>query len=268
MITRFACAVAVLFILSVPSGLRAQGQDSSSWLSVRQDSLLIQGQAVDQSLLPTITHYLRRAKDTIEVFFRTQYPTHIVVRVFPDRKSLTEFWRQAWGAPEFQPACWMIASGTASLLALLSPRVWNTEACEHDPTDSVGTYRLITHEMVHVFHGQLNPRAEFDGLDSIAWFVEGLATYASGQLEGAHRQRLQEAVRRRQLPEQLRDVWTGPYRYALAGSLVEYIDTRHGRDRLIAMLGCTSQEALLTALQTSENHLLLRWRETLDAAGP
>ena len=45
---------------------------------------------------------------------------------------------------------------------------------------------LITHELVHTYHGQHNPTRDFTGMDDLGWFVEGLATYASGQMAHSH----------------------------------------------------------------------------------
>src|SRR6516165_2607432 len=81
----------------------------------------------------------------------------------------------------------MVASGVADRMVILSPRVWKTQAAEHDPADAEHLRDLIAHELVHVYHGQHNPRPDFDGMDDSGWFVEGLAVYVSGQLERSHR---------------------------------------------------------------------------------
>jgi hypothetical protein len=47
----------------------------------------------------------------------------------------------------------MVASGIANTLTILTPRVWKTEAAEHDPDDRDRFRELVAHELVHVFHG-------------------------------------------------------------------------------------------------------------------
>jgi hypothetical protein len=119
-----------------------------------------------------------------ERFFSEPFSRPFDLRVFPDRPSLTAFWRRAWNAPEFEPQCWMVASGTAGTLAVLSPGAWKAEACEHDPRDRAATQKLLTHEIVHVYHGQRSPDPEFQDSEEVGWFVEGLAVLVSGQLAG------------------------------------------------------------------------------------
>ena len=77
----------------------------------------------------------------------------------------------------------MVASGVASKLDMLSPLQWAKESCEHDYADKLKTQQIIAHELVHVFHGQLNVSPDFSDVTNLDWFVEGLATYASGQLD-------------------------------------------------------------------------------------
>jgi hypothetical protein len=243
----------------------AAGNDSLQWKSLHATEISIEFTEADRPLIQLIRSHTVRSKQGIEEFFDGPFPGPVRIRVFPDRASLTEFWRIAWQAPDFQPQCWMVASGTGSMLTLLSPRVWTSEACEHDSHDSVAAFQLIMHELVHVFQGQHNPHPELDGLDDIAWFVEGVATYASGQLARSHAGRVSEALKSGKLPNTLNDVWTGPYRYGLSASLVRYIDITYGRRKITAMLEGTSEQQLLAMLGTSESELLSRWETFLRA---
>jgi len=162
----------------------------------------------------------------------------------------------------------MVASGIANSLSILSPRVWMEEACEHDPADSAHLGELITHEMVHVYHGQLSPRPDFAGMDDIGWFVEGLATYVSGQLEGSHRYRDRQAIDSGAAPDNLEDAWSGNYRYGVCGSLVKFIDVTYGRDMIKSLLPAVTEEEILTKLKSTESELLGRWREYVVDAEP
>lgn len=204
----------------------------------------------------------------VEGFFGEPFTGPFDLRVFPDRASLTEYWRRAWNAPEFEPQCWMVASGTASTLAVLSPEVWKTQACEHDPSDRPATQNLLTHEIVHVYHGQRNPDPEFQDAEEIGWFVEGVAVLASGQLDGPRTARAREALASGKGPARLADAWSGPNRYGFAGSLVSHIDRTRGRQALLRLLRCTSNREVLAALGTSEEELLDRWKEDLSRGVP
>ena len=72
-----------------------------------------------------------------------------------------------WNLPDFQSECWMIGSGMAHRLDFLSPRVWKTQACEHDPDDEVEIRQLLTHELVHVYHCQYLPTTHVEELEAL-----------------------------------------------------------------------------------------------------
>lgn len=213
----------------------------------------------------TITAGLAQGRDRIEAFFGQPFLRDFDVRVFATRAELDAHWRTAWKMPELRTECWMVASGTASELAILSPDAWSKEACEHDPADVAHLNGLLAHELVHVYHAQHNPRPDFDGLDAIAWFAEGLAVFASGQLEEGHQATAEEAIAKGLAPAALSAAWTGKYRYGVSGSLVRFVDRRVGRPALFAMLGATSDAELLARLELSEAELLAAWRTETGA---
>ena len=155
----------------------------------------------------------------------------------------------------------MVGGADDHTLHLLAPDRWDTEACEHDAADAEHVRRLVTHELVHVYHGQVNPSADLGLLEDLAWFTEGLATYVSGQLEARHQGRAAEAIREGRAPERLADAWSGPFRYGVAGSMVAFIDEAWGRDTLRGLLAATSQAQLLDALGVDEPGFLERWEQ-------
>ncbi len=224
------------------------------------DSLQVQAETGDSSAGVLIRRASLEGIGRIEGFFGLPFRRGVRVRVFPDRASLTSYWRAAWGVPDLKAECWQVASGTASLLSILSPGRWKEEACEHDPADTAGIGLLVAHELVHVFHAQRNPRPEFDGMDDLGWLVEGLATYVSGQLEARHAKAAREAIGAGADPRVLARAWSGRYRYGVAGSIVRYIDERYGRKVLISLLAVTTQEEALRTLGVKEEELLSRWR--------
>jgi len=248
-----------LFIGATVSLIHAGGAGSSAPASTT-DSLSVIIETADSSLGPWIRVVCTEAVDGIQTFFGVPYLRRVQVRVFPDRAALTAYWRSAWGIPGLQPECWQVASGTSSLLALLSPRTWRVGACDHDPADTTATRLLVVHELVHVFHAQRSPRPEFDGMDEVSWLVEGLATYASGQLDRIHAKAARSAIDAGVEPSDLAKAWSGKYRYGIAGSLVKYVDKTYGRAMLVALLSAVSQEEILRRLGVGEEELLKSWR--------
>lgn len=213
----------------------------------------------------TIRGALAEGTSTVEAFFGAPYPEPVVATVVPDRAAFDFVLREAWGVPE--TACWMVATGVADFLVLLSPRAWKAEACEHDPTDGGHLSDIVTHELAHVYHGQRNPTRDFTGAEGIGWFLEGVAVLVAGQLDRDRLSDPAEALENGGAPTRLEDAWSGRYRYGVSGSLVRYIDERHGRDVLRRLLAVTSEEALLAELGTTEKAPLAAWREWVRNQG-
>lgn len=252
----------IILILLLPAVVSAQEQAGSlAWLELQDGQTIFYSTASDSAMMPAIVRFAKDGVARVTAFFDAPFAQSCTVRVFPTRATLTAHWRQAWGAPDFEAQCWMVASGSATELALLSPLRWPTEACEHDWADSLATKKLIAHELAHVYHGQRLPKQSFDGLDSIGWFIEGLAVLVSGQLETGRLASPREAIEQGKAPAQLEDAWSGKYRYGVSGSLVHYIDTIYGRSTTAALLAAVSEAEILTKLQLDEATLLQRWRD-------
>ena len=56
-----------------------------------------------------------------------------------------------------------------------------------------------------------------------------------------------------------------PAGYDFAGSLVAWIDRRHGRARLMELLDVTTEAALLQSLGSTEDQVLTAWRTDVPA---
>ena len=153
----------------------------------------------------------------------------------------------------------MVASGLATKLDLISPIRWSTEACEHTYTDTKKTQQLVTHELVHVFHAQQNKSPDFSEGEGIEWFVEGLATYASGQLDSDRVQEVKKLVTAN-FNTDLDKFWTGKNRYGLSGSMILYIDKHYGRATLLKLLSLSKKAEILSALKVDETTLLHDWK--------
>src|SRR6187551_2042138 len=113
---------------------------------------------------------------TTRQFFKSPFKNRFQLFIHPNRQSLDSSWQKDWNMPAFKSECWMVASGIATRLDVISPRRWDKEACEHVYAETKKTQLLITHELIHVYHGQLNTSPDFSNVDGIDWFVEGLAT--------------------------------------------------------------------------------------------
>jgi hypothetical protein len=120
---------------------------------------------------------------------------------------------------------------------------------------------LITHELVHIYHGQQNVSADFGDVEGLDWFVEGLATYASGQCDSSRIAEIRKSIADDKIPNNLDNFWTGKMRYGLSGSVVMYIDRKYGRAKLNELLAFNKKAQLLSTLKTTETELLEGWKD-------
>lgn len=226
------------------------------------------------SLPPSVAHtgpgtqrvsaWATAGRERVATWFGAPFAQPVEVRVVPDRAGFDAALTDLWGTGG--TACWMVGAAGATTLVVLSPDAWATEACEHDPADEQAASDLLTHELVHAYHAQRNPTDDFEGMDELGWFVEGLATHVSGQLVHRHAGRALEALQAGAGPEHLATAWSGPYRYGVCGSLVAYIDARWGRPGILGLLEVTSQEDALALLGTDEATLLGDWAAWVKGA--
>ncbi|HEX6882041.1 MAG TPA: hypothetical protein VF530_01605 [Planctomycetota bacterium] len=220
-------------------------------------------QPVDEAEAARLAPLVREAVARVEAFFCAPFPRPFALTVHPDRAAFDASFPPEWGLGRTE--CWMVASGVADGVQLLSPRAWRAEACEHDPADEAHLLRLLAHELVHVYHGQHNPSPDFVDVTGIDWFAEGLATFASGQLADPQLAPAREALTTGAGPATLARAWTGKYRYGVSGSLVAFVDGEIGRARLRECLGATCPEELLPLVGLTEEELLARWRAAVLA---
>jgi hypothetical protein len=157
----------------------AQGQ----WIVEKQQTYTLYSTLADEAFMDEYKTYFENGKNSIEAFFRNRFAREFSIYVHPSRASLDSTWQKDWEMPDFISECWMVASGVAEKIDIISPIKWDCIACEHSWQDSLKTQRLINHELVHVYHGQKNRRHDFSDINGLDWFVEGLAVYASGQCD-------------------------------------------------------------------------------------
>jgi hypothetical protein len=230
------------------------------WLIDKQRGYALYYSGLDESNKSDYTHLINSGIISAENFFKTPFAKSFDVYVHPNRKSLEAQWQKDWGIPDFKSECWMVASGVATKLDLISPIQWEKEACEHSYSDKMKTQQLITHELFHVFHGQLNPSPEFTAVEGIDWLVEGFATYASGQLDENRMNEIRKAIAESKIPSSLDDFWKGNLRYGLSGSVVSYIDQHYGRAKLYDLLKLTTKKQVLESLKLDEAKLIDQWK--------
>lgn len=245
MITAYFLSVLLSFVL----------RPSEGWNVISRENYALYYQDTDSLYLMEYENIFHFGIQSVSEFFGEPYPDNFNIRVHPNRASLDSTWQADWQMPDFQSECWMVASGIASKLDLISPVRWDSLSCEHSYNDASATQQLITHELIHVFHGQYNPSPDFSDVSGIDWFVEGLAVYASGQLDPERLRMLKAAYSEQSLPVSLQDFWTGKNRYGLSGIAVKYIDDTYGRPKLKELLGYNDLQGILTALDISEADL-------------
>jgi hypothetical protein len=231
----------------------AREQDSPS---VRITANGVAAEAEADRVRALVTSGIARVED----YFGTTFGAAFEIQLFSTRQNLDEYWGRLWSEPSFESSCWMVASGQEDTLALLTPAAWDEFACEHDPRNARHVANLITHELVHVFHDQANPAYAFEGMDPLGWFVEGLATYVSGQLDSGELAPAIDAIRTQQAPTSLATAWSGKYRYGVCGSIVQFIDRTRGREVIEQLLPATNETDALNTLGWSEEELLEKWR--------
>lgn len=132
------------------------------------------------------------SRRAIEKFFGKPFVNSVAVTIVGSRKEFDAAIPAAWGVTPSQ--CWMVGAGVYDRLIMLSPTAWAKDACDHKPGDVDEAKQIMRHELTHVIHGRYNPTHDFTGLDDAAWFIEGLATYVSGQLDDKRLARAQAAL--------------------------------------------------------------------------
>jgi hypothetical protein len=233
---------------------------SDSWLVSEREGYKLYYKSPDAESIQGYAGQLDQAKKQVMAFFNSDFQKEFNVYVHPDRASLDLQLSNDWGMPDFKTECWMVASGVAEKMDILSPKTWDNLACEHSYTDTLKTSQLITHEMIHVFHGQFNKSPDFSEVSGIDWFVEGLAVYASGQCDSERMAAVTKAVAENNYPKTLDDFWTGKLKYGFSGSMVMFIDNKFGLDKLKDLLIFNRKTDLLNSLGTTEAELLTEWK--------
>lgn len=235
----------------------------TEWLTENRKGYSLLFTSKDADNKQAYLNFTDQGIEQVKSFFGKPFSYNFSIIVHPSRASLDSTWKANWHEPYFRSECWMVASGVSDRLDILSPVKWEAESCEHSYQDQAATQQLITHELIHVYHGQLNKSPDLSKTDHIDWLVEGLATYGSGQLSASKKQLVRGLITQNQVPDKLSKFWTGPNKYALSGSMAWFIDTKYGRKALLALLPYSTMPEVLEQLGTTEEILINDWRNFL-----
>lgn len=233
----------------------------NKWIIEKQNGYTIFYTSDDYKSIKDYKNYFGKGKTSVTDFFQSPFHNEFNIYVHPTRESLDSAWQKDWNMPNFKSQCWMVASGIAEKLDLISPKMWDSLACEHSYSDSIETQNLIIHELFHVFHGQQNKSPDFSDITGIDWFVEGLATYASGQCDSIRISEVQKALLVNNVPLTLNEFWSGNLRYGLSGTVVMYLDAQYGREKILALLKYNNINELLISLGTTESEIMNGWKK-------
>ena len=234
--------------------------DSLEWRTVLKKEYTVHYTDIDSNKITYIDSCVESGLNYITRFFQQSFPGKFDVDIFPNRALMDKQWQKDWGDTVFRSECWMIASGVAHRLDLLSPGAWKNEACDHNANDMTEIRKVIWHELVHVFHGQVNPDHTFSYIEKLDWLVEGVATIVSGQLDEERLQRIKKMIKDNKTPSTLDNFWKGQDKYGLSGTMVAFIDKKYGRKKLFDLLQQTKKDAVLNLLAISETQLLAEWK--------
>jgi hypothetical protein len=252
----------VLLIILITASLKAQDNLPSKWYLLETDKFDLFFTQADSADVYSYLAYFDNSYQHIEQYFGEKFLTKFEVYIHPNRSSIDLEWSANWDMPGFKSPCWMVATGVADQFDLLSPRVWNEEACDHDPDNKIEIQKLITNEMMSVFHGQINLDHFFSTMKEMAWFIEGVAIFISGQLDDGKMQDTKILVQEDRFPRDLTKFWQGDSRYGLSGSLVKFIHTKFGTEILFELLKTQTNEELLKKIDMTEELLIEQWADS------
>ena len=238
--------------------------DSSGWNIIDKKEYRLHYMEAEQQVAVQTMMFIESGMKNVSTQFNHSFQNKFDVFLFPNRNSLNKQWQKDWGDSTFQSQRWLVASGVAHRLDILSPNAWAKEACDHSANDTTELRQVLWHELVHVFHGQYNPDHTFSYIEKLDWLVEGSATYLSGQLTEKRLQRVKQLVADNKTPATFDDFWKGNEKYGLSGSFVAYIDKTFGRKKLFELLSFTNKHDVLKSIGITESELIDNWKKSFQ----
>jgi hypothetical protein len=232
---------------------------NDNWINKKHEGYEIYYTPADIKNMEEYVDLIDSGKKIINDFFQKSFQNEFKIIVHPSRLSIDSTWQKDWKIPEFKSQCWMVASGIGDKLDIISPKMWDSLTCEHSYSNFIKTQQLITHELVHVFHGQQNKSPDFSDITSLDWFVEGLATYVSGQCDSLRIANVKNAISNKNIPDNLDMFWSGKLRYGLSGTVVMYLDKQYGKEKMFELLKYNTLQEVLNSLNTTESEIIRGW---------
>ena len=259
---RINISLAVIALMTLSA---AAHNPASEWRVEEHNGYWLHYQEAEPGEISDYRNLIEVGVKAVKEFMDNDFQSSFDVYIHPNRLSIDQTWQQDWNYPHFRSECWMVASGIATKMDLLSPERWADEACEHNSSETEETERLILHELYHVYHGQHNVSPDFSELYGLDWFAEGFATYASGQCDQQRMGEVKKAITDGKVPDALDDFWTGDLRYGFSGSMVMYIDQTYGREMLSELLKFNEKTEVLELIGIAETKLLEEWEDFMRA---
>lgn len=127
--------------------------NTNDWITKQHPGYKLSFPESDQQNKKLYSNLVDEGLKAVKEFTGNSFQKEFLVKVHPSRSSLDSQWQKDWGMPDFKSECWMVASGVAIQLDLLSPIKWEAESCEHTYSNKLKTQQLLTHELFHVYHG-------------------------------------------------------------------------------------------------------------------
>jgi len=257
-------AIAYLFLIF----LLLQGRSLSAneiWINEHYPVFEFHYTNADKANKTAYLQLIQAGISKVNTFFKSPYPRHFDVWIQPNRKVFDLAYQKNYYQPNFHSDCWLVATGDGYRISILSPKTWDSEPCKDrysNYADRIKTQKLLTHELVHVYHGQCNPRTDLSNGSGMDWFAEGLAYYVSGQFDAAGRNDVRKALLAGKGPvglDSLSNYADISLRYSMCGSMAAFIDKTYGRESLMRLMKFTQKKEVLAGLKLSEKELLTRW---------
>jgi hypothetical protein len=251
--TVMRCWVAAVLLAAVACSKPTDpgnGTPNTDWLTRQVGGVTYTYAEADAALVTAIAPVVATEAGRMTEFLGLAFEGPYGVTVSPDKVTFDARFYRAY----FSPAqCWVIATASAAGVELLSPRAWE---CGHNPSSTEHLRLVLAHELTHVIHAQ-HPET---GFPLLRWFQEGLASYASGQLDAEYRGQAQTRFSQGYVPISLEGMMNDSAAYGLAGDLVRYIDRVWGRATLRLLTRASTTTDAMAVLNESEASLIARWR--------
>src|SRR5215471_12389301 len=120
----------LLSLLLASSVFTSYSNDSLTWIKKESSFFTLHYTSSDSSIVNGIQKNLIDGEKTISYYFERSFNKKFDVYIFPNRNELDLQWSKDWAGAGFRSQCWMVASGVANRLDILSKISWKKEACE------------------------------------------------------------------------------------------------------------------------------------------